>query len=108
MEIIPVRYEDGLVCDMERVMKEHRYSTKTEFIREAVRDKIKDLEKEAALLRLQQAYGAGAKKGRKMQGEIVKDFASRRDWPRKIILPPGLKLCPSDGRHRDRRYSKPL
>ena len=66
MEIIPVRYEDGLVCDMERVMKEHRYSTKTEFIREAVRDKIKDLEKEAALLRLQQAYGAGAKKGRKI------------------------------------------
>jgi Arc/MetJ-type ribon-helix-helix transcriptional regulator len=66
MEIIPVRYEDELVHDMEKVMKEHRYSTKTEFIREAVRDKIKDLEKEAALLRLQQAYGAGAKKGRKI------------------------------------------
>jgi len=64
MEIIPVRYEDALVDNMERVMKEHLYSTKTEFIREAVRDKIKELEKEAALLRLHQAYGAGSKKGR--------------------------------------------
>tara|TARA_Y100000310_G_scaffold190615_1_gene190613 strand:+ start:17976 stop:18251 length:276 start_codon:yes stop_codon:yes gene_type:complete len=71
MEIIPVRYEAELIHDMERVMKEHRYSTKTEFIREAVRDKIKDLEKEAALLRLHKAYGAGVKKGRKISKKDI-------------------------------------
>jgi len=56
-----VRFEEDFVHDIENVMKEHRYSTKTEFIREAVRDKIKDLEKEDALLRLQHVYGAGKK-----------------------------------------------
>jgi len=64
METVSVRFEESFVHDMEKAMKGHRYATKTEFIREAVRDKIKDLEKQAALLRLQQAYGAGAKKGR--------------------------------------------
>lgn len=66
MEIISVRFEEGFVHDMEKAMKWYRYATKTEFIREAVRDKINDLEKQAALLRLQQAYGAGTKKGRKI------------------------------------------
>ena len=50
--------------DIENVMKGHRYGTKAEFIREAVRDKIKDLEKEAVLLRIEQTYGKGKKKGR--------------------------------------------
>ncbi len=66
METISVRFEEDFVYDMEKVMKEHRYSTKTEFIREAVRDKIKDLEKEEALMRLEKAYGAGLAKGRKI------------------------------------------
>lgn len=43
-------------------MKGNRYSTKAEFIREAVRDKIKELEKEQALMRLEKAYGASKRK----------------------------------------------
>ena len=69
MEIIPVRYEESFIQAMESVMKQFRYATKTEFIREAVREKVRDLEKEAALLRLQQAYGAGLHKGRKITDE---------------------------------------
>lgn len=53
METISLRFDDGLAYDMEKAMKGFRYATKTEFIREAVRNKIKDLEKEAALVRLQ-------------------------------------------------------
>lgn len=71
METISVRFEEDFVHDIETTMKGHRYATKTEFIREAVRDKIKDLEKEAALLRLEQAYGAGAKKGRKITQDDI-------------------------------------
>jgi Arc/MetJ-type ribon-helix-helix transcriptional regulator len=71
METISVRFEENFVHDMEKVMKGHRYATKTEFIREAVREKIKDLEKEEALLRLQKVYGAGAKKGRKITNEQI-------------------------------------
>lgn len=69
METISLRLDDGLAHDMEKAIKGFRYATKTEFIREAVRDKLKDLEKEAALVRLQQAYGAGKHKSRKITDE---------------------------------------
>ena len=83
METISVRFEEDFVQDIEEVMKQNRYATKTEFIREAIRDKINHLEKQKALLRLEQAYGTGAKKGRKITDkdihkageEAVKDLA---------------------------------
>ena len=45
----------GYYLTIERAIKEHRYTTKTEFIREAIRDKLKEIEnqdllKKAALL----------------------------------------------------------
>jgi len=64
MEPVSIKFDERSLKNIGKIMQKFGYSTKTEFIREAVRDKIKDLEKQAALLRLQQAYGAGAKKGR--------------------------------------------
>lgn len=71
METLSVRYEDDFIQDMEKVMKENRYATKAEFIREAIRDKMKDLETKAALMRLEAAYGAGKKKGRNITDEQI-------------------------------------
>ncbi|MBS3127575.1 hypothetical protein J4410_00335 [Candidatus Woesearchaeota archaeon] len=71
METISVRFEEDFVDDIEKAMKDHRYATKTEFIREAVREKIRDLEKQEALLRLEKAYGAGTRKGRKITEEKI-------------------------------------
>ena len=61
MESITIKVEDELAREIDKAMKPH-YSTKTEFIREAIRDKIKDLEKEKALMRLEKAYGASKRK----------------------------------------------
>lgn len=71
METISVRFEEDFVQDIEEVMKQNRYATKTEFIREAIRDKMNQLEKQKALLRLEQAYGAGTKKGRKITDQDI-------------------------------------
>ncbi len=46
MESISLKLEKAFLQDIEKVMKKHNYSTKTEFIREAIRDKIKELEKQ--------------------------------------------------------------
>ncbi len=62
MEQVTIRFEDEFLRLLEKIMKKHRYATKTEFIREAVREKIKDLEKEEALIRLGRLYGASKKK----------------------------------------------
>lgn len=72
METLSVRFDDDFLQDMEKAMKSHRYVTKAEFIREAIRDKITDLEKEKALIRLEKAYGASKRKTTQEQLEKAK------------------------------------
>jgi len=62
MEAVSLKLEDSFLKDIERSMKRHRYTTKTEFIREAIRDKMRGLEKEEALLRVKGLYGASKRK----------------------------------------------
>ena len=62
MESISLKLEGEFLKDIQSIMKKHRYSTKTEFIREAIRDKIKDLEKEELILRAKSLYGASKRK----------------------------------------------
>ena len=46
MENVCLRLDSALSKQIEKDMKEFRYSTKTEFIREAIRSKLKELEEE--------------------------------------------------------------
>ena len=62
MESISLKLEGEFLKNIQSIMKKHRYSTKTEFIREAIRDKIKDLEKEELLLKAKMLYGASKRK----------------------------------------------
>ena len=58
---ISVRFEDTFLHTIKAVMKGHHYSTKAEFIREAIRDKVKDLETEEALMRLDKVSGSSGR-----------------------------------------------
>lgn len=62
MEPVTIRFEDSFLHDIEKVMKRNRYATKTEFIREAVREKIKELEKEELLRRVDRLFGSSKHK----------------------------------------------
>jgi len=44
MKSVSLKLEKEFLQNIEKAMKKHNYSTKTEFIREAIRDKIRDLE----------------------------------------------------------------
>jgi metal-responsive CopG/Arc/MetJ family transcriptional regulator len=44
MESVSLKMEKTFLREIDKVMKKHNYITKTEFIREAIRDKIKKLE----------------------------------------------------------------
>ncbi len=44
METLSIKLEKGLAKNMKEYMKEHNYATKTEFVREAIRNKISELE----------------------------------------------------------------
>ena len=49
MENISLKLETGFLHAIEKVMKRHNYMTKTEFIRESIRDKIRRLEEKEIL-----------------------------------------------------------
>ncbi|MBS3079538.1 hypothetical protein J4218_05440 [Candidatus Pacearchaeota archaeon] len=49
MENISLKMEEGFVKVIDRAMKKHNYMTKTEFIREAIRDKLRKLEEKEIL-----------------------------------------------------------
>mgnify|MGYP001577760063 CR=1 FL=1 len=78
MESITIKVESELAKEIEKEMKPY-YSTKTEFIREAIRDKIKSL-KTARDLR---SYFGKAKakttyaQERKIREEVGKEFAKK-------------------------------
>lgn len=49
MENISLKMERGFVQAIEKAMKKHNYMTKTEFIRESIRDKMRKLEEKEIL-----------------------------------------------------------
>lgn len=49
MENVSLKIEENFMRAINKVMKRHNYMTKTEFIREAVRDKIRRLEEKEIL-----------------------------------------------------------
>ena len=49
MEHISLKLEENFLKAIEAVMKKHNYMTKTEFVREAIRDKIRKLEEKEIL-----------------------------------------------------------
>ena len=87
---ISIRFEDDFLHDINGVMKEHHYATKAEFVREAIRDKVKDLEKEAALARLEKAYGAGKNKKRNITDADL--HKAREKVAREIARDLGVEL----------------
>jgi len=49
MENISLKLEENFLKAIEAIMKKHNYMTKTEFVREAIRDKIRKLEEREIL-----------------------------------------------------------
>ena len=49
MEVLNIKIEKGLLQEIDQNLKKYRYSTRTEFVREAIRDKLSELEKDDLL-----------------------------------------------------------
>ena len=62
METISLKLEPEFLREIERIMKKNRYMTKTEFIRESVRDKIRELEKQETLKNVEKLFGSSKHK----------------------------------------------
>ena len=52
METISLKMQSGLLSEVDMILKKQRYATRTEFIRDAIRNQLRMLEREAALQKL--------------------------------------------------------
>ncbi len=62
MEMISLKLEDELLKEIDQKLAYNRYSTRTEFIRDAIREKLSDLEKTEILKQLSNLKGSSKKK----------------------------------------------
>lgn len=62
MDVLTVRLDDNISKKIEVILKEFNYSTKTDFVREAIRTKVIEMEeqrtKKEALKNLEKYFGA--------------------------------------------------
>jgi len=86
MESITIKVETNLAKEIDQAMKSD-YSTKTEFIREAIRDKIKEVRKEKAIDELRKYFGKA-----KTKTTLKEDRELREKVGKKYIKKFGIKL----------------
>ena len=84
MENISLRLETKFIRELESFIKKHNYMTKTEFIREAMRDKIKELEKQETLNKIEKLFGSSKRKTtnedlHKIREKLTKDYEKKFD-----------------------------
>lgn len=81
MESITIKVEEDLAQEINKAMKPY-YSTKTEFIREAIREKLMDLKKEQAIHELKMHLGKAKtktsyKEEREIREKVGRQFARK-------------------------------
>ena len=87
MEAICIKLDKRIVKNIDKSIKENNYSTRSDFIREAIRDKLKVHEKEEIIRKLKANLGFSKKKttleeDKRIREEVGREYA-------KII---GIKL----------------
>lgn len=50
MKVVSVKFDEHILKEVDRNLQIHNFNSRTEFIRDAIRDKLEDLKKERALL----------------------------------------------------------
>lgn len=58
MDMISLKMDEKMLKDMDNALKNNWYSTRTEFIREAIREKLSEIEREEAIKKLAAMRGA--------------------------------------------------
>ena len=52
MDIISLKLDEGMLKNIDKIVKEHNYGTRTEFIRSSIREKMTQLEKDVLIKQL--------------------------------------------------------
>ncbi|MCX6709047.1 MAG: ribbon-helix-helix domain-containing protein [Candidatus Woesearchaeota archaeon] len=84
METVCIKVEGELLDRVNQSMKKSGYSTKTEFIREAIREKLEDDEKDVLIKEFLKFRGKGRsttdEERRKTRETVMLEIAKEKGW----------------------------
>jgi Arc/MetJ-type ribon-helix-helix transcriptional regulator len=85
MEVISLKLDENMLRNVDEALKKHNYSTRTEFIRDAVRDKLEGLSRDQLIEKFLSLKGKAKKQttyeeNRKTREEVLKEYAKKKGW----------------------------
>lgn len=85
MEIVSVKFQEDILRKVDDAISGHNFNSRTEFIREAVRDKLEDLSREDLIKEFMKFRGKAKKKttyeeNRKTREKAFLEMAKEKGW----------------------------
>ncbi len=77
MEIITVRFQEDILKRMDKSIKENNYNSRTEFVREAVREKLANLSTDELIAEFMKYRGKAKKKTTDEERMRIKEEVGR-------------------------------
>ena len=72
-EMITFKLEDTFLKDVDEVVKSQRFQSRTEFIRNALREKVEEAKMKEAMMQIAKLKGASSKKTSDVDLEKIRD-----------------------------------
>jgi Arc/MetJ-type ribon-helix-helix transcriptional regulator len=85
MEIVSVKFQEDVMKKVDRSIAEHNFNSRTEFIREAVRDKLEGLSREDLIKEFMKFRGKAPKKTTdkeraRVREKALLEMAKEKGW----------------------------
>ena len=77
MEAVTVKFQEEVLDRIDRTIDEHNFNSRTEFIREAVRDKIENLSRDRLVNEFLRFRGKASKKTTSIDNENTRKIVSK-------------------------------
>ena len=77
MEVVTVKFQENILKKVDDSISEHNFNSRTEFIREAVRDKLSELSREDLIDEFLKFRGKSKKKTTIAQNRKTKEIVSK-------------------------------
>ncbi len=83
MEVFTIKIDEGVLQEIDSKLAKHRYSTRTEFVRDAIREKLAELEKEELLRKVATVRGTSRHKTTNEQVHQAREKLAK-EWEKRF------------------------
>jgi metal-responsive CopG/Arc/MetJ family transcriptional regulator len=85
METISLKLDETMLQNVDQTFRKHNFSTRTEFIRDAIRDKLDNLSREDLLKKFMEFKGKAKikttdKERKEIREQVFDELAKERGW----------------------------